>query len=99
MKVVTEIRNEKGLRDSEVIGAIIKAKELVAEKTGFRLGHIDNRGCFNGTVRRNLHLQIYVGHNIYATSIYLVDKENLAPAYFCNGAFWMTINGCKVELI
>jgi hypothetical protein len=90
MKVKQEIRNERGLKDSEVTGAIKAAKELVPGKSGFRLGN---------EVRRGLYLHIVVGHNIYTTTIVLSDKDGLAPAYFCNGKFWMTRNGCGVELI
>ena len=76
--------------NSEVVMAITKAKELVDGKSGFRCG---------SEIRRNLYLDINVGHNIYTTSIYLCDREGLAPAYFCNGKFWLTRCGVEVELI
>jgi hypothetical protein len=99
MKTVLNIRNEKGLKDSEVMSAVAQSKNLVQGKTGYRFGRIDNRGYFSGEVERNLHLEINVGHNIYTTNIYLSRGDGLSPAYFCNGRFWMTINGFEVELI
>ena len=87
------------MEDRDVREAIAKAEELVRDKDGYRFGRINNKGYFEGEVERNLNLEIYVGHNIYTTGIYLTRMDGLSPAYFYNGKFWLQRNGCAVELI
>lgn len=90
MKSIVTDYNKRYGSNCEVVEAVKRAKELVEEKDGFKCGN---------EIRRRLELHIDVGHNIYTTTIYLVDKEGLAPAYYCNGTFWLTRCGCEVQLI
>lgn len=46
-----------------------------------------------------IKLDYHIGTNEYNTTIYLTRNDGGAFAYFCNGCFWRTTSGNKVELI
>jgi hypothetical protein len=91
MKVKIEKNPFSGSRpDSEASAAIREAVMLTRGKGGYRCA---------GEYRRDLELHVMEGHNIYTTVIVLADKNGAAPAYYCNGAFWLSRCGFEVELI
>ena len=86
---IVEIRHVESI-SLDLHEQITKAKNLVAGKTIAK--------CSNQ--REKVSLQITVrGRTILHTSIYLIDKEKLAYAYYCNGAFWRSTDKQQIELI
>ena len=82
MKITEQILRET---EDDAKQAIESAKKIVEGKT---------RVKGSGFVT----LKICQRHNIYTTSIHLIDNLGYIVAYFCNGIFWDSISGQKTVL-
>ena len=101
MKVVYQVgsRNRFEDMDWEAQEAVRRAMAMTAGATGFR-------SCTEAW--RDCTLVISMGHNIYTTDIRICPDEreknrrsnyHNGSAYYCNGAFWGSVDRFKVELI